>query len=186
MFLFVMSVFIISQARGYGAFLFIPAAAVLGIVAGICLHPFMSAPLANAFGAIFYPKGRGELPEQFTSAHALMAQQEYGEAAHQLRGMLAERPELVDGHALLASLLYEHLDQAGEALAVARAALTSADWHPAHERLTMLATDILLEQGATVQALELLQRSLRRAGKTAAATAIAGRLKSVRNGPDAV
>lgn len=146
------------------------------VASGVCLYPFLAAPLVNALTALFYPRGGAELPEQFSMVRALMAQQQFEEAAEQLRAMLAERPTLVEGRALLVSVLYENLHQPGDALQLALTELGERTWHTEHERLTMLAVDILLDAGRQSDASELLRRMAAKARDTSAAARLDERL----------
>gem|GEM_PF-1979958 len=177
-FLFAAAVCLIGRADDtISAIVMVLGAAVLGVGAGLLLYPYIIAPFSEAFARLVCPDAVGEVREEFSKARALMAAARYEEAAAELERMLAERPELLEGTVLLANLLYEHLDQADAALARAQAALTAAEWHDEHERLAMLVTDILLDQGCRDEAAAALQQSATRAGCTGAARRLQERLR---------
>jgi len=165
-FLLLCGIWVVATGGPLGPFLALPFA----IGSGLCFYPFFAAPLVNAFSALFEPKGGRALPEQFSKARSLMAQQQFAEAEQELRAMLADRPELVEGTAMLTELLAEHLNRPEDALQVADAELRRGRWHVDHERLTMLAADILLDAERKDDAVELLKRMAAKArGKRAAA-----------------
>ena len=179
LFFFVAAILAVALSKGsFDALFMVPFAAALGVIAGIFLHPFISAPFGNALASLFYPD-RGVVREQFSRVHALMAQQQFAAAELELRRMLEERPELVEGQVLLANLLHGELGRADEALTVAIAALDASEWQPEHERLAMLAVDILLDAERRDEAVALLEKQARRAGQRPAAARLTERLRNV-------
>ena len=172
----VMLVAAVGAAAIAGAF-GVLAAVPLGIVAGICLYPYVAAPLAGAVEGMVVPGHCGDLPEQFTRAKSLIAQHCYEEAAAELETMLAGKPELAAGSHLLAEICYDHLEQPERALEVALKGLAAPKWQTDHEPLTLLAVDIYLEHGDKEAAIQLLETQLKR---TTWASALEGRLAHLR------
>lgn len=152
-------------------------AAVLGVVAGICLHPFLSAPLSQFVGSLFYPNAGRRLREQYTVVHGLIAQGQFSEAETQLRETLRQVPEAIDGWVLLAELLHTHLHRSDAALQAVLQALTARrKWESDKERLVMLAVDICLDQGDTARAKAILTEYAKKAGRSGATARMSERL----------
>jgi len=152
-------------------------ATALGGIAGYCLHPFISGPLSEFAGSLYFPDTRRRLREQYTAIHSMIAQGQFAEAEAQLRETLRKAPDALDGSVLLAELLHTHLQRSDEALQVALQALASRrKWEAEKERLVMLAVDICLDRNDTPRAKAILTEYARKAGRSGAAARMSERL----------
>ena len=153
------------------------AAAALGLVAGICLHPFVAEPIAEWFGRIYWPKLSGKVEKQYSRVRALVTQHDYATAIGELRQALAAEPEPLEGWLLLAGILHDHLHQSAAALDIIRQQLAARPWKDGNARLVLLGVDILLEVDATADAACLLRENIRKAGRSPAAENMQMRLQ---------
>ncbi len=157
---------IVAAGGAFGVILCLPFA----FLAGFLFYPFFAAPLERFFCGLFFPTGGKPLRKLFSRIHALIAEREFEQAEAALRQALSDEPDSVAACALLADLLYEHLDRPDEALDLAVATIRSCgNWESDHERLTSLGVDILLDEGRTDAAVDLLRQGARKAGRTPAA-----------------
>ncbi len=169
------------SSRGVESVVAILEAILAGLVAGICLFPYIVAPLLRWAESLYMPTGKHiRLPRDFCTARALVRSGDAVGAAAELRSVIAEAPDdALDAELLLAQVLYDELRRPEEALAVVRKALSTSGWRDEVEPVACLGADILLEQGRTTEARELLGQAVKRAETGAQAEQLRKRLQHI-------
>ena len=159
------------------AIMVVMTATGLGMMAGLCLYPFVAEPIAERLGRLYWPKFSGKIEKQYSRIRALVAQHDYETAIGELRQELAAEPEPLEGWLLLAGILHDHLHQSAAALDIIRQQLATRPWKDGNARLILLGVDILQEADATADAACLLRENIRKAGRSPAAENMQARLQ---------
>lgn len=178
---FVWGAMTVASSRGVGALVTVPVATVAGLVAALCLLPYIAAPAMRWAESLFVPSGkRIRLRRDFCRARSLAKNGDAEGAVAHLRHTIADDPEhALEAQAVLAELLYDDLNRPDEALATVRDALARPEWREEMEALSRLGADILLEQGCVDQAKELLAQSAQRARPDSQAERLRAKLRNL-------
>ncbi len=151
----------------FAMFPFIPGTIVCAVFSGICLYPFISAPVERWITGFIWPNRDKymRLVKDYSRIRSLLTEHEYEAAYRELSAELKAAPESIEGWRLLADILHDHLHRPAEALEVITRQLHDHAWQPGIEPLVLLGVDIHLQAGDQAAAIRLLQEALRLAGQ---------------------
>jgi hypothetical protein len=132
------------------------------MIAALSLYPFITGMASGFITGMVFDSHRGVVREQLSGVRATIATGNFDSALGELRSLLEEHPASIEARLLLATLLNDKLQQPNNALQVvfdefARNQYNPAKWDPDHEKLGLLAVDILLDQGRHADAVSLLE-----------------------------
>ena len=164
---------------GFASMLSVPVAAVLAGIGGLCLYPYIIEPIANRLSGFYFGGKAADLPEQYSRVHGMLVRREYDQAVAELNRLLTEKPERVEARCLLMRTYHERLNRSQDATDLATAELKQRKLGAEHEKVVMLAVDILLENQQPREAQAVLASAIPKIADSAASANLRQRLESL-------